>query len=438
MMFSSVNDLFQKINFINSETDPVVEIKITNKWYPIGASVSKFKTMMGAWIMEFQPYGYIESLQYGPRIILGEWSFEDKSGTAVKKSFNDLFKDQNVRLASPESVAAAKALNNKLIAFNAQTNKVLDATGIGLMLHNYFGWTDVNVGWKNSPSPVIVEPLLENRNAGRDYDTTGWRLPFVRVFSLKHKAYVYVDVEELETHVFHKEGKNKIILPQKMLTALDSIFTAKQENIFGDIFHGRHGGIVVLANGPSGVGKTLTAEVFAEYQERPLYSMEMGEIGTSLKDVEANLDKIFARAKKWNAVLLFDEADIFLSERVASDLERSAIVGIFLRLLDYYEGTFFLTTNRGEGIDNAFKSRVTLYLDYPELSPEIRQKIWNNMLQSAAIEVAVDGTTTWTDISLTKLNGRQIRNQVRLLKLMYPDGPVTTTDVMESLSFAAK
>jgi SpoVK/Ycf46/Vps4 family AAA+-type ATPase len=222
-----------------------------------------------------------------------------------------------------------------------------------------------------------------------------------------------------------------------MMTALDSIFNSNQETLFGDIFHGRHGGIVVLANGPSGVGKTLTAEVFAEFQKRPLYSMEMSEIGTSVKEVEANLQRIFARAKKWNAVLLFDEADIFLSERVASDLERSAIVGIFLRLLDYYEGTFFLTTNRGDGIDKAFRSRVTLYLNYPELSPQTRKTIWQSMIAAAGLNVTEDNVS-WDDISEEGLNGRQVRNQVRLLKLMYPDNQLKTSDIISSLEFTAR
>ena len=229
--------------------------------------------------------------------------------------------------------------------------------------------------------------------------------------------------------------KDKIVLPDNMRKALDSIFSANQGDIFGDLFHGRHGGIVVLANGPSGVGKTLTAEVFAEFQERPLYIMEMSEVGTTLKEVETNLQKIFARAKAWNAVLLFDEADIFLSERVASDLERSAIVGIFLRLLDYYEGTFFLTTNRGAGIDKAFKSRVTLYLNYPDLSDETRKTIWQSMLKSANIEVT-GSEDAWSKIASVTLNGRQIRNQVRLLKLMYPQ-TATTADIEESLEFTA-
>lgn len=435
----SVLDCFIKMVFINESEDPVLETKIINKWYPVKASVEKFKTMMGSHILEISPYAQIGGLNYNQRVFIGEWDFEDADDKPTKRSINELLQKYNLRVASPEAVQRAKELNSKLLEYGNYVNQVFDAWGTGLVWNDWWGWGDVNLGWNDSPATTVIEPTLENKYANREnhHDEDTWSLPFVRVFSLKHKAYVFADVENLKRHEFHRDGKDKIVLPKNMLTALDSIFTAKHDSIFGDIFHGRHGGIVVLANGPSGVGKTLTAEVFAEYQERPLYTMEMGEIGTNLQTVEQNLSKIFARAKKWNAVLLFDEADIFLSERVASDLERSAIVGIFLRLLDYYEGTFFLTTNRGEGIDKAFKSRVTLYLDYPDLTPETRLTIWQNMLKAAKIEVSNSYMSDWNEITQHKLNGRQIRNQVRLLTLMFPNGNVSTQNILETMKFAA-
>ena len=433
---SSVNELFRKIAFMNTEEDPVLEIKIANKWYPLRSTVSKWKTFFGDHMMELQVYAKLGALQYSRRFVIGKWDFTDDYDKPWRRTFDEVFEKRGIRAASKESVEKAKEQNAAILSFADKTNQVFDAWGTGLTYHEWFGFDDLNVGWKDSPSIVIVEPLLENRYAAHENQhETEWHLPFIRVFSMKHKAYIYVDIESTKAHKYFREGKDKIVLPEKMMTALDSIFNAKRENIFGDLFHGRHGGIVVLANGPSGVGKTLTAEVFAEYQERPLYSMEMSEIGTSVKEVEANLQRIFARAKKWNAVLLFDEADIFLSEREASDLERSAIVGIFLRLLDYYEGTFFLTTNRGAGIDKAFKSRVTLYLNYPELTNQTRRTIWQNMLTAANVNVEAD--KSWDEVSSRPLNGRQIRNQVRLLKLMYPGNTISTSNILDSLEFAA-
>jgi hypothetical protein len=435
----SVNEFYTKLSSMNRSKVPILEIKINNKWYPILAKVEKFNNMFGEWCVDLRVNLLVGDESYNKSVVLGSWTFLDESGKESKKLINDILKPYKMRLTNVAAIEQAKNLSSRLEEFKLNVNQVWDAVGPALTYNDFWGWSELSLGWKNDPVSVVIEPTLENANKRYDrYDDEkidSWKLPFVRIFSLKHKQYLYTDIEELQTHVFDKTGIDRIILPNKMMKALRSIFNANDKNIFGDLFSGRHGGIVVLANGPSGTGKTLSSEVFAEYQERPLYSMEMGEIGISLSDVEANLTKIFARARKWNAVLLFDEADIFLSERVASDLERSAITGIFLRLLDYYQGTFFLTTNKGEGIDKAFKSRVTLYLDYPALSSETKYKIWQNMLSSAKMEVEED--LTWTDLCSQELNGRQIRNQVRLLKLMYPNKKIKTSEIKDSLEFAA-
>src|SRR5439155_25027507 len=138
--------------------------------------------------------------------------------------------------------------------------------------------------------------------------------------------------------------------------------------------------------GRPGVGKTLTAEVYAETTERPLYVLELGELGTNVQQLEENLSRVFDRVARWNAVLQFDECEIFLAER-GEDLERSAIVGSFLRLLDYYQGILFLTTNRAEVPDHAVRSRVMLKLDYPDLDHAARTVIWKTMLDSAGLSL---------------------------------------------------
>ena len=89
--------------------------------------------------------------------------------------------------------------------------------------------------------------------------------------------------------------------------------------------------------GPPGVGKTLTAECIADLYERPLYSVTSGDIGTDPHFIEGNLRQIFDYAVKWNAVLLLDEADVFLAERNLEDLSRNALVsGEFSRVFQSY------------------------------------------------------------------------------------------------------
>lgn len=45
-------------------------------------------------------------------------------------------------------------------------------------------------------------------------------------------------------------------------------------------------------------------------------------------------------------VVLLDEADVFLEERDMKDLKRNALVSVFLRALEYYDGILMLTSNR--------------------------------------------------------------------------------------------
>src|ERR1019366_6660596 len=96
---------------------------------------------------------------------------------------------------------------------------------------------------------------------------------------------------------------------------------------------------------------TLTSEAIADTLHRPLYSVSVGELGVSPEELESKLRKILDLAFQWNAVLLLDEADIFMEARDTNNIERNAMVSIFLRLLEYYSGVMFLTTNRVKSFD---------------------------------------------------------------------------------------
>jgi SpoVK/Ycf46/Vps4 family AAA+-type ATPase len=109
---------------------------------------------------------------------------------------------------------------------------------------------------------------------------------------------------------------------------------------------GKGRGLTVLLHGPPGTGKTLTAECISERQQRPLYTVGCGDLGTEPLELERRLKEIFSYAVSWKAILLMDEADIFLQERDIQNVNRNALVSIFLRELEYFDGILFLTTNR--------------------------------------------------------------------------------------------
>ncbi|KAK8034124.1 hypothetical protein PG993_009119 [Apiospora rasikravindrae] len=129
------------------------------------------------------------------------------------------------------------------------------------------------------------------------------------------------------------------------------------------------------ARGSGGVGKTATAEAVALKFQRPLFVITCGDLGFTPQGVESSLSEIFRLAHLWNCILLLDEADVFLSQRENNSLKRNALVSVFLRVLEYYNGILFLTTNRVGTLDEAFKSRVHLSLYYPALDKAQTQDI---------------------------------------------------------------
>ena len=134
---------------------------------------------------------------------------------------------------------------------------------------------------------------------------------------------------------------------------------SRRAETFDDIVAGKGKGLIGLFCGGPGCGKTLTAEAVADLTRVPLYVISAGELGVHPVSVEQQLIKIFDLAEMWKAVILLDEADVFLQQRTSSDLKRNALVSIFLRQLEYYKGILILTTNLLDQCDLAFESECS-------------------------------------------------------------------------------
>ncbi|KAJ2989593.1 hypothetical protein NUW58_g3395 [Xylaria curta] len=183
-------------------------------------------------------------------------------------------------------------------------------------------------------------------------------------------------------------------------------------------------GLILLLHGAPGVGKTTTAEGVAELFQKPLFQITCGDLGTTARDVEQELEKNFALASRWGCILLLDEADVFLSARERKDFARNGLVAVFLRVLEYYAGILFLTTNRIGDFDEAFASRIHMSLHYPELDEVKTKKIFKlniNLIQErfdrqarvvkydmSAIENFAE--RHFREHPYGRWNGRQIRN----------------------------
>jgi SpoVK/Ycf46/Vps4 family AAA+-type ATPase len=213
-----------------------------------------------------------------------------------------------------------------------------------------------------------------------------------------------------QQHLVLKESKKELI------KALITVHIANSNSMTTDIVEGKGKGLVILLHGGPGTGKTLTAESVAELAERPLYPVTCGDIGTDPEGVEKYLDSVLYIGAIWGCVVLLDEADIFLEERTQMDLKRNALVSVFLRALEYYEGILILTSNRVGTFDEAFKSRVQLAMHYPDLDNDGRFEIWNNLVGALKDEgEAINFDEIKGKLNVLarhRLNGRQIRNTI--------------------------
>jgi SpoVK/Ycf46/Vps4 family AAA+-type ATPase len=186
-----------------------------------------------------------------------------------------------------------------------------------------------------------------------------------------------------------------------------------------DVIEGKGKGLAILLHGPPGVGKTLTAETIALATGRPLLVVSVAEIGTKAANAESRLNIFFAIAARWGAILLIDEADVFLEERVRTDNpERNMLVSVLLRSLEYYEGIIFLTTNRIRSIDVAVQSRMHLAIQYKRLTKGQKEAIYTNLLDKVP-DSLIKGPrkVMYKEIARNlcrrnEMNGRQIRNIV--------------------------
>jgi len=208
--------------------------------------------------------------------------------------------------------------------------------------------------------------------------------PVVLGFAFSEKLWLEFPLSGISEIEWNKEAFDSLVLPAdhkwmvKGMVASHKFHAAKT---IDDVVQGKGRGLVFLLHGPPGVGKTLTAEGIAEYLKVPLYVVSAGELGTEPARLEMELNRVMDITHSWGAVLLLDEADVFLERREAHDIHRNALVSIFLRELEYFQGILFLTTNRVETFDDAFQSRISTPLKYGPLNQKQRKEIWKKFVE---------------------------------------------------------
>lgn len=240
--------------------------------------------------------------------------------------------------------------------------------------------------------------------------------PAVYGFVFGNKIWCKMNIDNISEIEFSQNAFNELIIPEGNKNLFIASLTHDMPSL--DSIESKGQGKIFLLYGAPGVGKTMTAESVAEFLQKPLYFVSVGELGVNPSSLEESLDDIMKVATSWDAIILLDEVDVFAVNREGASIERNAMTAIFLRMLERYSGIMFMTTNLLENLDPAFISRATAVIKYEDLKFKDREMIWHKILEKAKSlnEITIDNKVydNIPYLATEKLNGRVIKNIVRL------------------------
>lgn len=379
-----------------------------------------------------------------------------KRGSKVTKDINfhvtdlgdtayELLRKRGYFVETPEVVAEYTKENLRYQAICGLTGEQFLAVGEGFDRNDYWSSSTVSMERDQMPTRCVMDDESEEGEGreGREREHITSRFwtedkkcrdddggeadensvvdlplqPYVKIFDLAKHCFVIIHVANLTEYVYDSALIDKLVLPEER-KELVSMLVEGADLALDDIVKGKTGGIIVICTGPPGTGKTLTAEVFSEQVRRPLYCVQCSQLGTDEAQLEKELKIVLNRAQRWKAILLIDEADVYVHER-GNDIQQNAIVGVFLRVLEYYRGILFMTSNRETVIDDAIMSRATAWIRYDLPDRERAVAIWrvlSNQYKAGLKDVDFQKLVEMEKFKA--ISGRSIKNLLKLAKLM--------------------
>lgn len=295
----------------------------------------------------------------------------------------------------------------------------------------YLPENDRDRSWRSWHSLQIIQPARVVQDMGRvtfKYSTPckmhKWQAagatggftqvpfsPWIVCFHLSDHEIGLAHVDCLEPYEYDTSIREKIVLPDHHRDLIEAL-TSELQLFADDVVAGKSGGVNILCVGPAGTGKTLTAEIYSEVTKRPLYRVTAAQLGINADEVEENLRLVMSRSQRWGAVLLLDEADVYVRAR-KDDVSHNAIVAAFLRSMEYFDGLTFMTSNRGGDIDDAIKSRCIATIRYDIPGANEAKRIWR--IQSEAQKVPLnDALIDLLVKTMPRLSGRDIKELLKL------------------------
>ena len=214
----------------------------------------------------------------------------------------------------------------------------------------------------------------------------------------KIKLDMLIQEQEMFELIEPKKSLDDVVLNDKTKKTLDSLLKQVDKSVIDRLkkwgIKDKKKGIDarIIFYGAAGTGKTITALALAKSLKKQVLSFDCSKIlSMYVGESEKNVRKIFDDYKelcvktKSEPILLLNEADQFLSNRVSgqisgSDKMHNQMQNIFLEQIERFEGILVATTNLLDSIDKAFSRRFNYKIEF--LKPDVSQRklLWEKLL----------------------------------------------------------
>jgi len=214
----------------------------------------------------------------------------------------------------------------------------------------------------------------------------------------KIKLDMLLENQELFELVEPKKSLEDVVLNDKTKKTLDLLLRQVDKDVVDRLkkwgIKDKKKGIDarIIFYGAAGTGKTITALALAKSLKKQVLSFDCSKIlSMYVGESEKNVRKIFdeykelAQKTKTEPILLLNEADQFLSNRVSgqisgSDKMHNQMQNIFLEQIERFEGILIATTNLLDSIDKAFSRRFNYKIEFLKPDEDKRLLLWEKLL----------------------------------------------------------
>ncbi len=266
-------------------------------------------------------------------------------------------------------------------------------------------WSDVAAAAGVDLAPAVVDEVASKLALGEEQTravvvdaqrraASGGRELGVDDVDAAARAAAGAALAGVATKLDPRYGWDDLVLPERQRDGLRGLCGRVRRRLrvyetWGFAPVGASDGVVALFHGASGTGKTMAAEVLARELGLDLYRIDLaGLVSKYIGETEKNLRRVFQAAATVNAILLFDEAEALFGRRSevkdAHDRYANIETAYLLGELETFPGLTVLATNLASNIDDAFRRRIHVAVEFPLPDVRQREQIWRRALAPGA------------------------------------------------------